>query len=223
MGDPLRDEPPGRVQPRPDTWLGRQGYKVYLGTREPISSNRAGHVRRPPDRSPPPPATNGGLPHGAPTAPAPPARQARCEPHRSPQRSCRPSPSPPSVSAARRLPRPSDRCLAGAPPISSSAQLHLAPAPRYAPDLRLHAPLRSPRARPQRRPASSARPPVDPRLPSPSSRRLAGVLPRPPRLAGARAGQIWPSWTRSTRTPNQTAPRSRISPSCFVPSRFSEW
>src|SRR4051812_7915323 len=42
----LREEPPGRVQPRPDTWLARQGYEVYLGTREPARESRGPTSRR---------------------------------------------------------------------------------------------------------------------------------------------------------------------------------
>ena len=40
-GGPLREEPPGRVQPRPDTWLARQGCEVYLGTREQHETHEA--------------------------------------------------------------------------------------------------------------------------------------------------------------------------------------
>ena len=45
-GGPLREEPPGRVQPRPDTWLARQGCEEYLGTREPAQDSRGPTSRR---------------------------------------------------------------------------------------------------------------------------------------------------------------------------------
>ena len=43
---PLWEEPPGRVQPRPDTWLARQGCEVYLGTHEPARDSRGPTSRR---------------------------------------------------------------------------------------------------------------------------------------------------------------------------------
>ena len=45
-GGPLREEPPGHVQRRPDTWLARQGCEVYLGTREPTRDSRGPTSRR---------------------------------------------------------------------------------------------------------------------------------------------------------------------------------